>query len=332
MRSAPSHDDLHPAEEVDVSSLAVGGSPRLAGESRGHIEMMAASETRLPPIIVHRPTMRVIDGMHRLQAARLRGQTTISVRFFDGAEDDAFVLAVTSNIAHGLPLSLADRKRATGRIIATHPVWSDRMIASVVGISAKTVADIRRSAGGDATARTARIGRDGRIRSIDVSAGRKRAHELIVQDPSLSLRQVARAAGISPETVRDVKNRLLRGEGPLPRGRSRALVGGRRAGAPAARRDAQPGGPPSRRAPGPPPASVVERLRADPALRLNEHGRNLLRLLNIHTIQGDDWNRIIDSVPPHRMHMVAQLARVCADKWAELALRMEREFSQENHF
>ncbi|MFD0433138.1 ParB N-terminal domain-containing protein, partial [Streptomyces chartreusis] len=94
----------------------------------------------MPPIIVHRDSMRVIDGLHRLRAAQLRGHSTIAVTFYDGTEADAFVLAVESNVRHGLPLSLPDRKRAAVRIIATHPQWSDRKIASVTGISPATVA------------------------------------------------------------------------------------------------------------------------------------------------------------------------------------------------
>ena len=73
----------------------------------------------------------------------------------------------------------------------------------------------------------------------------------------------------------------------------------------------------------PPPAVVMKRLRADPALRLNENGRDLLRLLDIHTVRLEDWNRIIESVPPHRLETVAQLARSCADKWSEIASRIE---------
>ncbi|MFG1997578.1 ParB N-terminal domain-containing protein [Spirillospora sp. NPDC048911] len=318
---APGHNDLYAAEEVEIGSLAAGGSPRTAGENLAHVETLVASQAQLPPIVVHRPTMRVVDGMHRLLAAKSQGHRTISVRFFDGPEEDAFVLAVRSNIAHGLPLSLADRKQAAERVIASHARWSDRMIASVTGISARTVAEIRKQVKGRPADGAGRIGRDGRVRSTDATEGRRRAHELIVKDPGLSLRQVARAAGISPETVRDVKNRLSRGEDPLPRRRPKELVP-RPAGQPA-RRDGHAGRP----APGPAaaPAAVVERLRADPALRFNENGRDLLRLLNVHTLRAEDWNRLVDSVPPHCTEKVAQLARDCARKWLEFASVVERD-------
>lgn len=322
MQPAPSQVDRDVVEEVEISLLAVSGSPRTAGEDMAHVETLATSQAQFPPIIVHRPTMRVIDGSHRLLAAKLLGRRTIAVRFFEGAEEDAFVLAVQSNIAHGLPLSLADRKHAAERVIGTHPQWSDRMIASVTGISARTVAEIRRGAGADFAGVSGRVGRDGRVRATDVTEGRRLAQELITKDPGLSLRQVARAAGISPETVRDVRNRLRRGEDPLPRGRPRELPGGGAADPRVPRPGfartvvAAAGSAPS-------PAVVVERLRADPALRFNENGRDLLRLLNIHTLRAEDWSKIVDSVPPHCTEKIAQLARDCADKWLEFAMVVE---------
>ncbi|MEK8141890.1 hypothetical protein NKH18_02220 [Streptomyces sp. M10(2022)] len=37
---------------------------------------LAELETESPPILVHHPTLTVIDGLHRLRAARLRGAST----------------------------------------------------------------------------------------------------------------------------------------------------------------------------------------------------------------------------------------------------------------
>ncbi|MGP4002856.1 hypothetical protein [Streptomyces sp. 8N706] len=73
--------------------------------------------------------MRVIDGMHRLLAAVVRGQETIDVEFFDGSAEDAFLRAVQGNLAHVLPLLLSDRRAAASRIIVSHPQMSDRAIA-----------------------------------------------------------------------------------------------------------------------------------------------------------------------------------------------------------
>src|SRR5262249_49349833 len=66
---------------VAVSVLRAGETPRLAGEDPEHVRALAECEEELPPILVDRSTMRVIDGAHRLQAARLRGAELIEVRF-----------------------------------------------------------------------------------------------------------------------------------------------------------------------------------------------------------------------------------------------------------
>lgn len=323
MRTTQNRADLYAVEEVAISSLSAGVSPRLAGENLEHVETLIASEADLPPILVHRPTMRVIDGMHRLLAMKRLGHRKIAVRFFDGSEDEAFVLAVKSNIAHGLPLSLADRKHAAARVVASHPEWSDRMIASVTGISAKTIAEIRKNTDAKPLDGMGRVGMDGRVRVADVAQRRRLAQELIIKHPGRSLRQIAREAGISPETVRDVRNRLRRGEDPLPPGRAQ---GG--SGQDADSRPARRTGVTDQSAPGSgsplPPAVVLERLKADPALRLNENGRDLLRLLTIHALRTEDWSKIIDSVPPHCIELVAHLARDCAKKWLEFASLIER--------
>src|SRR5215469_10359581 len=86
---------------IRVSSVLQGDSPRLAGEDKAHIARLAEAETPLPPILVDRRTMQVIDGMHRLMAASLTGRESIEVEFFDGSAADAFLLAVQANVTHG---------------------------------------------------------------------------------------------------------------------------------------------------------------------------------------------------------------------------------------
>src|SRR4051812_33876066 len=182
-------------ERVAVGALTPADSPRLEGEDTEHIRMLAESDDVLPPIIVHRTAMRVIDGMHRLAAAKLRGDRTIEVRFFDGTESEAFVLGVQTNIAHGRPVSPADRTRAAERIVASHAAWSDRTIAAAVGLGARTVGEIRRrvEARGDIPREgRVRIGRDGRVRPVDGAEGRLRASEAIRAQPDASVRQIAK--------------------------------------------------------------------------------------------------------------------------------------------
>ncbi|MFE3073980.1 ParB/RepB/Spo0J family partition protein [Streptomyces sp. NPDC059247] len=128
---------------VPVASLLPADSPRLLGLDEGHARALAESGTEFEPILVHRDTGRVVDGMHRLRAAVLRGEHRITVRHVDGASSDLFIQSVRANTGHGLPLTPGDRRAAVLRILTTHPHWSDRAIAAVTGVSPKTVGVVR---------------------------------------------------------------------------------------------------------------------------------------------------------------------------------------------
>ena len=71
---------------LPIEELLPADSPRLEGEDLEHIRSLAELTDELPPILVHRQTMRVIDGMHRMKAAMLRGERTIEATFYDGNE------------------------------------------------------------------------------------------------------------------------------------------------------------------------------------------------------------------------------------------------------
>jgi ParB-like chromosome segregation protein Spo0J len=319
-----------PAVRIDVNVLTLADSPRLSGINLEHVESLAATQNPVPPIIVHRPTMRVIDGGHRLKAAMLRGDETIVVRFFDGSDADAFVLAVKLNVAHGLPLALADRKRAAERIVRSHPEWSDRRVSAVTGLSPGTVADVRKRLG-DSDRTGSRVGQDGRVRPLDGSTGRRLAGQLMREKPHLSLRQVAQAASISPETARDVRNRLRNGEDLVP-GRNRkpttdiVPVIDRRAEVSAltlAR-------PPARAqyAPVADRTAILNRLKSDPALRYSQTGRNLLRLLTLHSFWAEEWDAIIKNLPPHCSGVITDLARQFSTLWADFATRAAKDIAK----
>jgi hypothetical protein len=193
----PGRDTAVPATRVPISSIHAADSPRLAGVNSEHVLALAELGADLPPILVHRATMRVIDGMHRIRATQLRGDDTIAVRYFDGAEDDAFMLGVWENIAHGLPLTLADRRAAAARILLLRPQWSDRAIAAAAGLSPKTVGSLRQRSSSDHGATQPRVGRDGRVRPVNSGEVRKLASQYLAEHPDTSPRDVARSTGVS---------------------------------------------------------------------------------------------------------------------------------------
>ncbi len=305
---------------VPVFALQPGESPRLEGEDKAHVARLAESETPLPPILVDRRTMRVIDGLHRLLAASLKGQDTIDAEFFDGSFADAFLRAVEANVTHGLPLSQADRRAATARIIASHPHLSDRAIAESAGLAARTVAAIRRRSTNGQSQLNARVGRDGRVRPLSGVEGRLRAAELMAENPRASLREVARGAGVSPATARDVRKRLERGEEPS------SAQPGAGSGSDGSAGHGQPARPPVRRAVRmvpPAPAFVLEKLLRNPSLRHNEQGRRLLRLLQHNAVGSQEWPGVIAAVPPHCTALVVQLARQYSEMWQDFARELD---------
>lgn len=305
---------LNKAAEREIVSVPIltvhpGESPRLNGEDKAHITRLAETEGTLPPILVDRRSMKVIDGMHRLMAASLLGKETIDVIFFDGTDADIFLRAVEENVTHGLPLSQADRRAAAARIIASHPQMSDRAIGRSSGLAAKTVAAIRRRSTESIPQLKSRIGRDGKVRPLDSGEGRRKAAEVIAERPEASLRDVAREAGISPATVRDVRLRMERGDPPAP---ARLT--------PVPSEPAQP--TPAERPEPPSPAAVVERLLRDPSLRNSERGRGMLRLLHLNATSTDQLEGMAATLPPHCVTTVAQLARLYSQMWQSFAAEL----------
>jgi hypothetical protein len=286
-----------------------------------HVARLAEIEGSFPPLLVDRRTMRVIDGMHRLMAAFVRGQEVIGVEFFEGSAEDAFLCAVQANVTHGLPLSQADRRAAAEKIVKSHPHMSDRAIARASGLGAKAVAGIRRQSG-DVVQLHARVGRDGKVRPLSGDEGRRRAAELIAERPDASLREIARLAGISPATVSDVRRRLRAGEAPLiaheqpanPDGaidapaRVQRLRGERRREPLDADAD-----------------HVLGKLLRDPSLRHKEEGRNLLRLLHQNAIGMRQCSELTAAVPPHCGALVVNLARQYAETWLQFAQKLNEQ-------
>ncbi|GAB2701083.1 transcriptional regulator [Kitasatospora kifunensis] len=329
---------------VAISALLPGESPRSDGRDEEHIARLAELEAPLPPILVDRRSMRVIDGMHRVLAAVSKGQQTIRVEFFEGSSEDAFLRAVEANVSHGLPLSHADRRVAAERIVASHPHLSDRAIARSAGLGAKAVAAIRRSSTEVAGRLNARVGRDGKVRPLNSLEGRQKAAELLTEHPQASLREVARLAGISPATVSDVRRRLACGEPPAPAQPEPAVaceatVASEPAVAcepvvdPGPLKGADDCAAPTRsarqravrrmRLVRSDPAAVLEKLVRDPSLRHKEEGRQLLRLLQQNARDNREWSELTAVVPAHCGALVVDLARKCAETWLEFAQELD---------
>jgi ParB-like chromosome segregation protein Spo0J len=196
---------------VALARLVVKRSIREAGVNQEHVHRLMRLGGRWPPILVHETTGVVIDGVHRVAAARMLGLLRIDASLFSGGPNAALIEFVRRNVQHGLPLTLRERKWAAGRVLSVHPDWSDRRIAGICALSPKTVGRLRVASGtcdsGDVTRLdvAVRIGRDNRLRPVDSGLARKRVAEALREHPRASLRSVAALVGVSPETVRSVR-------------------------------------------------------------------------------------------------------------------------------
>jgi hypothetical protein len=146
---------------------------------------------------------------------------------------------------------------------------------------------------------------------VDGARGRRLAGEVIARTPDASLRKIARLAGISPTTARDVRERMRRGEDPVTgRQRNQEQQGN----------DGRADGAEARTAPD--VIALLGTLRRDPSLRLNDSGRALLRWLSVQITIRAELKTMPDAIPPHCAELVADLAREFAETWFAFSVQL----------
>ncbi len=298
--------------EVSVGALHRGIALRSSGLDMDHVANLCKAAWPLTPILVHQPSMHVVDGHHRVAAAEAQGMTDIRAWLFDGPLDIAYTLAVRTNISHGLPLTLADRRAAAQKMLVYHKDWSDRAIAASTGLSAKVIGRLRR-ASEDSQQSITRLGRDGRRRPIDAGAQRAQAAEILAANPSASLREVARAVGLSPSTIHNLRARI---EAATVTSQHNRTDVEREMALESRGHYATPQGNDN---PSDDTATVLAALSRDPALRFNDTGRELLHWLHDHVVTTDDARRILDAAPNHSIIHFVAIARRCSYNWSVIA-------------
>lgn len=301
---------------VALGNLSPGDRVRSSGMDDAHVRVLMETADRWPPILVWGDDCLVVDGAHRVEAARRLGHTSIRASRFQGSRDDAFVESVRRNVDHGLPLTAADRRRAALRVLTRHVEWSDRRIASLCGLSGKTVARLRdKGAGsnGDSVVidLERRVGRDGKARPVQSGEIRERIRKALEQNPTGSLRTIAAMAGASPETVRTVRCRLAAHQ-------SAGLVRRSTLVPPASHSD----GPETSVAAATPDRGKVDTWVADPAITGSEAGTDFANWFTSNQV-GDEWHNFIWAIPLGRLYDVVDEARRRAMIWTSFASVLE---------
>ena len=85
----------------------------------------------------------VVDGFHRLEAARQCGFTDIEVEVFDGTRSDAPRASLGANHTEGLPRSNANKRFAAELAVKEFRRYSDRRITKICGASCELVGDVK---------------------------------------------------------------------------------------------------------------------------------------------------------------------------------------------
>ena len=136
---------------------------------RDHVARLALAVDQLPPIDVVKldgDRFGILAGYHRMAAHRLAEKRTIRIVVHDLAVEEWHPFAVSSNLTHGLPLTLAQRKAAARQMLDDTPRRSDRAIAVDCGLDHKTVGKLRETDEAIGEVPQTRTGRDGKVRRM----------------------------------------------------------------------------------------------------------------------------------------------------------------------
>ena len=160
------------------------------------VERYAEAWDRVPPVTVFEVEGRwlLADGFHRHAAALNRNKRAIRAEVRPGTFADALDFAAGANLAHGLPLTRAERRRAVEVKLRLHPDWSDRRHAEGLGVGRETVGRVRRQLvdAGQIPPDVARVGADGKT----YTAGLPRdPNERLPQGPAIAQRDDPRDRG-----------------------------------------------------------------------------------------------------------------------------------------
>lgn len=166
-----------------LTDLVTAGVETRSGLRPGAVDEYARvlrSGGTLPPGVVYVDgdgTNWLAVGHHRKAAHERAGEARMLCEIRHGNKWDAVRAGIESNLAwHGERITLADRQHNVKRVLAEQPGMSDAAIASLVGVSPKTVYRHRNEARTttDIVYSGARIGQDGRTYNVE-NIGRKAA-------------------------------------------------------------------------------------------------------------------------------------------------------------
>ena len=134
-------------ETISVHDIIYDRSlnPRLGGVDQEVVEFYASiyRDVVWPPIWVHRQSHKLLDGWHRVEAAKHAGVYSLVVHWVEAKEEELFALAVKANLGHGMRLNKEERYKAIVRL--QREAWTHERIAGFFGCSLKMVANTEKA-------------------------------------------------------------------------------------------------------------------------------------------------------------------------------------------
>lgn len=183
--------------DIDIASYQIRDGLNEAAVER-YAESLQAVEAiawPFPPVVLNQTETGYVcvDGAHRIAAAMKAGRETVEAKVVTLSDTDAKVEAARANMANGLPLTPAERKKAIARLIELRPSWADTAIAKLMGIHRNSVARVRKELGiGNRTERT--------VAAVEAAKA---------DNPGASVRDIAKAVGVSAGSVAQLPRRVF---------------------------------------------------------------------------------------------------------------------------
>lgn len=208
--AAPSTSSAPRTITVEVAGLRRRFAVREALDD-DHVERLAEVLDRCPPIVVSTDG-HIVDGEHRVEAARRRGIGRLAAVVLSGDADAEIVEAIRSNTRHGLPLTRAERRKGAAAVLAARPDLSDRAVARICGVARTVVASVReddRRSRGQNSHLNGRTGADGKTYGRLPDGWRRHLEALLRIRPEASVRELASLTGASVGAVQRYRPDLL---------------------------------------------------------------------------------------------------------------------------
>lgn len=156
-------------KDISIEKIVVDGDFNL--RSALDKKLIADYKERLdslPPVVVYETGRGniLVDGFHRLAAAKQENRGSIKAEVKKGSVQDALAYACIANLKHGLPLKQNERQQAVKQFIKLNVGESNVWISEQVGCSDMTILRYRHQmeVAGDIQVQEQTRGSDGKIR------------------------------------------------------------------------------------------------------------------------------------------------------------------------